>query len=67
MTIHFNFFFFLTSIVWILFLFFFFLILKDPSASESRNSGGTANVLPEERAKASFDIEKMTNVLDGGF
>ena len=29
-------------------------------------SGGTSDVLPAERAKASFDVETMTNVLDGG-
>jgi len=33
---------------------------------ESRNSGGTSDVLPKERAKASFDVVKMTNFIDGG-
>lgn len=33
---------------------------------QSRLSGGTADILPKERAKATFDIEKMTNLLDGG-
>lgn len=37
-----------------------------PSDSQSRNSGGTAHVLPGERATASFDVEKMMNILDGG-
>lgn len=37
-----------------------------PSTVESRNSGGTAHILPEERKKASFEIEKLTNVFDGG-
>ena len=33
---------------------------------QSYTSGGTAHILPAERAKASFDVEKLTNVLDGG-
>lgn len=37
-----------------------------PSDSQSRDSGGTAHVLPGERARASFVVEKMTNILDGG-
>jgi len=37
-----------------------------PSNIESRVSGGTADVLPQERAKASFSLEKLTNYLDGG-
>lgn len=37
-----------------------------PSTVESPTSGGTAGVLPAERAKASFDIVKLTNLLDGG-
>mmetsp|Transcript_2951 Transcript_2951/g.3488 ORF Transcript_2951/g.3488 Transcript_2951/m.3488 type:complete len:727 (-) Transcript_2951:2991-5171(-) len=32
----------------------------------SWDSGGTAGILPAERAKASFDVEKMTNFIDGG-
>jgi len=28
-------------------------------------SGGTAHILPEERARASFPVEKMTNFIDG--
>eukprot|EP01096_Ripella_sp_DP13-Kostka_P008124 TRINITY_DN301_c0_g2_i3.p1 TRINITY_DN301_c0_g2~~TRINITY_DN301_c0_g2_i3.p1 ORF type:complete len:1349 (-),score=671.96 TRINITY_DN301_c0_g2_i3:116-4162(-) len=36
------------------------------SSVESPISGGTAHILPAERAKASFDIEKLTNVFDGG-
>eukprot|EP00040_Diaphanoeca_grandis_P015320 m.78039 g.78039 ORF g.78039 m.78039 type:complete len:773 (+) comp25072_c0_seq1:205-2523(+) len=35
-------------------------------SSESRDCGGTGNVLPIERAKASFNVENMTNILDGG-
>jgi hypothetical protein len=27
---------------------------------------GTAHILPEERAKATFDVELLTNYLDGG-
>lgn len=37
-----------------------------PSGVESRNSGGTADILPQERSRASFDVEKLINVLDGG-
>jgi cytochrome b involved in lipid metabolism len=36
------------------------------STTQSWNSGGTAGELPAERAKASFDIEKLTNLIDGG-
>ena len=37
-----------------------------PGSSESWNSGGTADILPAERAKASFTVETLTNILDGG-
>jgi len=37
-----------------------------PSNVESFNSGGTADILPSERAKATFNVEKMMNFLDGG-
>jgi len=37
-----------------------------PGDTQSRNSGGTAGVLPAERSKATFDVEKMTNFIDGG-
>ena len=37
-----------------------------PGPVPTRNSGGTSKVLPAERAKASFDSEKMTNFFDGG-
>jgi acyl-CoA oxidase len=37
-----------------------------PSERESWSSGGTAGELPAERAKATFDVVKMTNWLDGG-
>jgi hypothetical protein len=37
-----------------------------PSSTPSKNSGGTANALDEERKKCSFDVETMTNCLDGG-
>jgi len=33
-----------------------------PSSTPSWNSGGTAHIIPEELARASFDVEKMTNV-----
>lgn len=36
------------------------------SEAPSWNSGGTAGALPAERALASFDVEQMTNILDGG-
>jgi len=36
------------------------------SSTPSRNSGGTADILPMERKKASFQVEKLTNFLDGG-
>lgn len=42
-----------------------YIFLVEPSNKESRNSGGTADILPNERAKATFSIQKMTNVLDG--
>jgi len=34
-----------------------------PSPIASWNSGGTAAVLPAERAMASFDLETMTSLL----
>jgi len=37
-----------------------------PSNQESWNSGGTADILPNERKKATFDVVKLTNILDGG-
>jgi len=37
-----------------------------PSEIESRNSGGTAHILPNERKKATINVETLTNVLDGG-
>lgn len=36
-----------------------------PSNVESRVSGGTADVLPAERAKATFDSKTLTYILDG--
>eukprot|EP01083_Nonionella_stella_P291375 991488_1 len=36
------------------------------SNTPSRNSGGTAPVLPAERKKATFDVKKLINILDGG-
>ena len=36
------------------------------STVQSWNSGGTAGELPAERAKATFNVPKLTNVLDGG-
>jgi acyl-CoA oxidase len=37
-----------------------------PSSTPSRNSGGTKDILVNERKKTTFEIEKMTNILDGG-
>ena len=37
-----------------------------PSNKQSKVSGGTADELPLERKKCSFDVETMTNCLDGG-
>ena len=39
---------------------------KLPQSDVPAGSGGTSEILPMERAKASFDVEKMTNLLDGG-
>eukprot|EP01083_Nonionella_stella_P043951 118551_1 len=36
-----------------------------PSNLKSRNSGGTADILPKERAKASFNVSTMTTIIDG--
>jgi acyl-CoA oxidase len=37
-----------------------------PSNTESRTSGGTSDILPEERKKASFNINELTEYLQGG-
>jgi len=37
-----------------------------PSNKPSWNSGGTSHILPEERARATFNKELLTNFLDGG-
>jgi len=37
-----------------------------PSSELSMTSGGTAHLLPAERQRATFDVEKMTNVLYAG-
>src|SRR3989338_3120427 len=36
------------------------------SEVESEGSGGTAAILPAERAKKTFDVEKMIHIFDGG-
>ena len=36
-----------------------------PSDRKSWTSGGTAHILPAERARASFDHETLTTLLDG--
>jgi acyl-CoA oxidase len=38
----------------------------EPGPSASWNSGGTAHVLPAERAQASFAVDALTHILDGG-
>ena len=38
----------------------------EPSSTPSPNSGGTSHMLPAERKKATFDVEKMTDVLYNG-
>ena len=42
------------------------LIKLTPSNKESRTSGGTADILPAERKKASFNVEEMIHFLNGG-
>lgn len=37
-----------------------------PSNEESRSSGGTAHLLGLERKRATFNVENLTNFLDGG-
>ena len=42
------------------------LIKLTPSNVASRTSGGTADILPKERTTASFNVEDMINLLNGG-
>jgi flavocytochrome c len=42
------------------------LLNLTPSNTQSKFSGGTANVLPEERKQASFSIEELTHYINGG-
>ena len=42
------------------------LLKLTPSDKQSKYSGGTCNVLPEERKKASFNVETLTHFLNGG-
>lgn len=37
-----------------------------PGSTQTWTSGGTSEELPRERAKSTFDVEKLTNVMDGG-
>lgn len=37
-----------------------------PGNVESRNCGGTADVLPNERKKATFDVKELIDLMDGG-
>ena len=40
--------------------------MKTSKSSQSWNDGGTAHILPLERGKATFSVERLTNILDGG-
>jgi flavocytochrome c len=42
------------------------VIKPAPAKEQSLHSGGTMDILPAERAKASFKKELLTNILDGG-
>jgi acyl-CoA oxidase len=42
------------------------LLKLTPSNTQSRLSGGTSHILPNERKKASFDIEELKHFLNGG-
>ncbi|KAL1922943.1 uncharacterized protein VTP21DRAFT_9319 [Calcarisporiella thermophila] len=42
------------------------IMTMTPSDTESLTSGGTASVLKKEREGATFEVEKLTNILDGG-
>ncbi len=38
----------------------------EPSSSQSLKSGGTAHILPNERKKATFNVEELIHFLNGG-
>jgi len=42
------------------------LITLKPSNQQSKVSGGTSDVLPNERKKASFDVQQLIHFLNGG-
>jgi len=42
------------------------LIKLTPSDTQSKTSGGTAHVLPNERKNASFDVQELVHYLNGG-
>ncbi|MFM7854898.1 MAG: hypothetical protein ACKO96_23950, partial [Flammeovirgaceae bacterium] len=42
------------------------LLKLTPSNTPSKYSGGTSHLLPEERAKASFNVEELYDFLNGG-
>jgi flavocytochrome c len=42
------------------------LLKLTPSNTQSKLSGGTAHILPEERKNASFDVKEMVDYLNGG-
>ena len=42
------------------------MLQLSPSNIESLTSGGTADILPKERAKSSFDVQELIHILNGG-
>ena len=41
-------------------------LVLTPSNTQSFTSGGTSDVLPKERAKASFNVQELIHILNGG-
>lgn len=42
------------------------LLKLQPSDTQSRVSGGTAHILPKERAKSKFDVQELIDFVNGG-
>jgi flavocytochrome c len=42
------------------------LLKLTPSDTQSKLSGGTSHILPNERAKSKFDVKELTDFLNGG-
>ena len=42
------------------------LLKLTPSNTQSRVSGGTAHILPQERAKSKFNLQELIDYLNGG-